>query len=352
MTVAWTRLRSLRALDIYPFIILGLAVAAMYVLPVLTTGSVSSYNLYDVFQTSADYGLIALALGLSMIIGEYDLSTAGAYIFGGVVAIKFGGSSPLAGIGAALAMGLVVGLAQGLIVRWLRMSAVPLTLGGYLVLLGAAHIVTGSKTMNYANVSIGAQLDNPILTIFSERSLITLGVFALVWAIMRFTRIGPNVRAAGGDRRASRTAGVSVTRALVGVLVVSGMCSAAAGTLTTYSLASVSPDLGLTPIIFGTIAALLGGVSLAGGRGSAAGIAAGALSYALLQETLAIVGAQDYVSDLVTGLLLAVVTALTAPGLRPGVQALLTRVRTGRGQPGPSATGVGLAGTADPKKAA
>jgi ribose/xylose/arabinose/galactoside ABC-type transport system permease subunit len=217
------------------------------------------------------------------------------------------------------------------------------TLGGYLVLSGAAHIVTGSKTMNYADANVGARLDSPILTIFSLRSLITLGVFALVWAVMRFTRLGPQVRAVGGDRRASRTAGVSVARTLVAVLMVSGACSAAAGALTSYSLSSVNPDLGLTPMIFGTIAALLGGVSLAGGRGSVAGIAAGALSYALLQETLAIVGARDYVSALVTGSLLVVVTALAAPGLRPGLQALRTRVASTRGPEAASEASVAVA---------
>jgi ribose/xylose/arabinose/galactoside ABC-type transport system permease subunit len=304
----------------------------MFMLPSLTSGIVSSFNVYDVLQTFADYGLLALGLGLSMVAGEYDLSTVGTYIFGGVVAISFGGSSPLAGIAAAVAMGLLVGVIQAVVVRWLKMSALPVTLGGYLVLYGAAHVVSGSKTMTYANASIGARLDNPILTVFSLRSLITFGVFGLVWIVMRFTRLGPDIRAVGGERRASQVAGVSVSRTLVGVLAVSGMCSAAAGALTTYSLASINPDLGLTPIIFGTIAALLGGVSLAGGRGSAAGIAAGTLAYAFLQETLAIVGAQDYVSDLVTGALLAVVTALTAPGLRPGIQALRTRAVTGRGR--------------------
>lgn len=335
------RRRSLRVRDGYPLAILMVAVVAMLVLPRLSSGSVSALNFYDALQIFANYGLISLALGLAIMIGEYDLSTAGAYTFGGVVAIKLGGSSPLAGLAAALAMGVVVGLLQGGIVAKLRMSAVPVTLGGYLILVGATHVVTGSKTLSYPNVDIGARLDEPILSIFSLRSLITLGVFVAIWLVMRFTRLGPQVRAAGSDRRASRTAGVSVPRMLVTVLVLSGVCSAAAGALTSYSLASVNPDMGLTPMIFGTIAALLGGVSLAGGRGSVAGIAAGVLSYALLQETLAMMGVQDYVSLLVTGLLLVIVTALTAPDLRLGLQAIRTRLRTGRAHVDPASADVG-----------
>jgi ribose transport system permease protein len=320
--------------DAYPLAILAVAVLAMLVLPSFSaTGTVSVLNFYNVFQTFSNYGLIALALGLSIVIGEYDLSTAGAYGFGGVVAIEFGGSSPALGLAAALGMGLVVGLTQGGIVAGLRMSAVPVTLGGYLILLGATHVITHSKTLSYGNIDIGAQLDDPILSVFSLRSLITLAVFVAVGVALHFSRLGPQVRAIGNDRRASRTAGVSVPRVLIVVLIVSGVCSAAAGALTSYSLASANPDLGLTPMIFGTIAALLGGVSLAGGRGSVAGIAAGVLTYAALQETLAMMATPDYVSDIVTGALLLLVTALAAPDLQPVLQTLRTRLRTSSGQP-------------------
>jgi ribose transport system permease protein len=321
-------LRSLRPRDVYPFAILALAVLGMVVLPRLTSGTVSVVNVYDVGQIFADYGLIALALGLVMIAGEYDLSTAGAYAVGAVVAVKVGGSSPLLGLAAALAIGLGAGLVQGLIVSRLNMSAVPVTLGGYLVLLGLTHELSGSKTVNFDNYTIGLRLDEPIFDVFSLRSLICLGVYALVFAALRFTRLGRSLRAVGGDRRASRTAGVPVRRALVGVLVASGLCSTAAGGLKAFSLASANPDVGLTPLIFGTIAALLGGVSLSGGYGSVIGVLAGVLAYATLQETLAIIGAEDWQTLLTTGGLLVIVAVFTAPHLKRELAGLKTRVQS------------------------
>lgn len=323
----------LRLRDTYPFAILALAGLAMVILPRLTSGSVSMINVYDVFQIFADYGLIALAIGLAMMVGEYDLSTAGAYALGAVLAVKLGGQSPLAGLAAALGMGLLAGLVQGVVVARLKMSAVPVTLGGYLVLFGLNQQLAHSKTVSFDNYTIGATLDKPIGQIFSLRSFICFSIFLVVVLVMRFTRLGAQVRAIGGDRRASRTAGVPVTRLLVGVLVVSGLCSATAGALKSFSLASANPDVGLAPLIFATIAALLGGVSLTGGQGTVLGIAAGVLSYATLQETLAIIGATDWQSQLVTGALLAIVTALTAPHLRRELAALRTRTRA-RATPG------------------
>lgn len=304
----------------------------MVILPRLTSGTVTLINVYDVGQIFADFGLIALAIGLAMVAGEYDLSTAGGYALGAVVAVKVGGTSPLLGLAAALGIGLLAGLVQGGIVSRLAISAIPVTLGGYLVLFGLNHALSGSKTVSFDNYTIGITLDEPVLQIFSLRSLICLSVFAMVFAALRFTRLGAELRAVGGDRRASRTAGVSVRRLLVGVLIVSGLCSTAAGALKGFSLASANPDIGLTPLIFGTIAALLGGVSLTGGRGSVVGILAGVLSFATLQETLAIMGVESWQSQLTTGLLLGLVAALTAPDLKRELTALTTRIR-GRSAP-------------------
>jgi len=334
----------LRPRDVYPYAILGLAALAMVVLPRLTSGTVTVINVYDVGQIFADYGLIALAIGLAMMAGEYDLSTAGAYAVGAVVAVKLGGTSPLLGLAAALGIGLLAGLVQGGIVSRLNMSAVPVTLGGYLFLFGLNHELAGSKTVNFDNYTIGLTLDDPILEIFSLRSLICLSIFAVVFLALRFTRLGAEIRAVGGDRRASRTAGVPVQRVLIGVLIVSGLCSTAAGGLKAFSLASANPDIGLTPLIFGTIAALLGGVSLTGGRGSVVGIFAGVLSYATLQETLAIIGAEDWQSQLTTGGLLLVVAALTAPHLKGELRGLITRLR-GRFAPAPASAHVSARGT-------
>jgi ribose/xylose/arabinose/galactoside ABC-type transport system permease subunit len=272
--------------------------------------------------------------------GEYDLSTAGAYALAGVVAVKLGGASPLLGLAAALGVGLVAGLVQGAIVSRLNMSAVPVTLGGYLVLFGLNHELSGSKTVNFENYTIGLTLDEPVLRIFSLRSLICLSVFAVVFLALRFTRVGAELHAVGGDRRAARTAGVPVPRLLIGVLIVSGLCSTAAGGLKAFSLASANPDVGLTPLIFATIAALLGGVSLTGGRGSVVGILAGVLAYATLQETLAIVGAEDWQSLLTTGALLLIVAGLTAPYLRRELTGFATRLRE-RFSPAPAESSAG-----------
>jgi ribose transport system permease protein len=140
-------------------------------------------------------------------------------------------------------------------------------------------------------------------------------VFALVFVVMRFTRIGRDVRAVGGDRRASRMVGVEVDRVLIGVFVASALCSALGGILLAYSFATALSNPGLFPLQFAVTAAIIGGVSLAGGVGGALGIAAGALTLSLLQELFSLLAAPTYLSSLITGILLVLATFVAAPDL-------------------------------------
>ena len=301
--------------DLLPLTVLVVAAVSLALLPQVSGATITYLNVYDVLQRFADYGLLALAVGLCMIIGEYDLSTASMYGLAGMVAVLTGAGTPAWGIAAALAVGIGGGLVQGAIVTRLRLPAVPVTLGGFIVYLGITYVISHNNDVTYDRISVGLRLDQPIAWVFSIRSLITIGGFLVAAAVFHLTRVGPDIRATGGDRRASRIAGVRVDRVLLGVLAASGLCAAAAGSLHGYSLSSAQPDLGFNPLIFATIAALVGGVKLAGGRGSPLGIAAGVLSLAILEEILAAVAAPQYTGDLVTGVLLLFVTIFAAPML-------------------------------------
>jgi ribose transport system permease protein len=190
----------------------------------------------------------------------------------------------------------------------------PVTLGGYLVVLGITYILGHSKSVMYQNYTVGLRLDKPIAQVFSIRSLVSIGIFVLAAIVLRYFRVGRDIRAIGGDRRAARVAGVPVDRLLVGVFVISALGATLPGALLSYSLATASPtNIGFDVLTFSATAALLGGVSLSGGKGSPVGIAAGVLSLSVLQEILSVVNSPDYVSSLITGGLLLTVTIVWAP---------------------------------------
>jgi ribose transport system permease protein len=333
--------RSTRAivLGALPFALLAFMVLAFVVVPTFSGRSVTDFNVYNSLQYFAATGLLALALGITMIAGEFDLSTLGVYGLAAMIAVQTGESSPVLGIVLALAAAAVIGLIQGGLIAKLRISSMTVTLGGYLTVLGLTAVLSNDKSVPYTNLGPGTSLDNPIATYFSLRSLIAIGMFVVVALVLRYTVVGRHLRAVGGDRRASRTVGVRVDPTLMGCFVASAMLSALGGSLLGYSLATAVPDVGLNPLIFAITATLLGGVTLAGGQGSAFGIAAGALTLALLAEMFVVLATPDYVKDLVTGGLLLVVTILSAPDILRWWRRTVPARRRGAVEPAPAAPG-------------
>ena len=90
-----------------------------------------------------------------------------------------------------------MGLAQGSVMAKTGISSVPLTLGGYLALLGVSYLLADGGTLSYENYSVGTSLDTQIATVFSPRSLIVLGVFMAVGLVFALTRIGPEGQSGG-----------------------------------------------------------------------------------------------------------------------------------------------------------
>ena len=152
-------------------------------------------NVYNISQNFASYGLVALALGITIIAGEFDLSVSSLYLFGGMVAVLTGGGSPILGIAAALGAAIVVGLVQGGLIAGFRLNSMPVTLGGYLVVLGITYILGHNKSVLYDNFTVGLRLDEPILQIFSIRSLVSVGIFVVAALVLRYLRVGRDVRA-------------------------------------------------------------------------------------------------------------------------------------------------------------
>ncbi len=296
--------------------------------PLISGSALTTFDVYNTFQGFAQLGLLTLGLGMTMIAGEFDLSVVGSYALGGMIAVQAGQSSAAGGVALAVAAGAAIGAVQGGLIAWLRIPSLPVTLATYISLLGLTSAMSGGLSVTYANTGATLWLDRSIARVFSPPSLLTLAAFLIAAVIFGRTRLGIQIRAIGGDRRASRVAGVRVGRTLVGLFTISGALAALGGALFSYSYASANPNPGLQPLILSAVGCLVGGVSLAGGRGLPAGLLAGALAVALLGEINAITALPDYYTQLLYAALLVIIVAIDAPGLRRGLDRLRARAQT------------------------
>jgi ribose/xylose/arabinose/galactoside ABC-type transport system permease subunit len=298
-----------------PFAVL----AACIVLLVLADGGngrfLSAATAYSALQTFATISLVTLGLGLTMMVREFDLSVVGMYGMAGCIAVLTGAQNPWLGLALALAIGLLTGAAQGFMIVRLHLSSIGVTLGGLLVCVGIAFVLTESRSLPYENLPVALLLNERFFEIFSIRSIVAIAIFAGLAALFAWTRLGRDVIAIGSDPHAARTTGVPVDGLIVAVFAFSALCAALSGVLLSYSLASASPA-GLSDVIAPAAAgAILGGVSLGGGSGRPLGIAAGALTLAVLRAGLNAVGAPPFVNDVAMGAVLLIVACLDGPYL-------------------------------------
>jgi ribose/xylose/arabinose/galactoside ABC-type transport system permease subunit len=298
-----------------PYLLLAAIVLALAAVDAGQGRFLNRATAFSVLQQFATIGPVALALGLSMIVREFDLSVGGMLSLAGCLAVMAGANEPALGIALALAVGCIAGLLQGGIMVGLGLSSVGVTLGGLLTLGGLTYVLTENTTISYPRMDVALLVNEPVLGIFSLRSAVAILAFAAAAFVMARTRIGRDVTATGSNRRAALVAGVRVDRVLIGVFAVSGTLTALAGSLLSYSLAAASPVALADTLIPAAAAAIIGGVSLAGGKGTPAGIAGGVLVLAVLRSGLTAIGVPPYVHDIVTGGVLLAVALLDAGGL-------------------------------------
>jgi ribose/xylose/arabinose/galactoside ABC-type transport system permease subunit len=272
-------------------------------------------TIFSVMQLFATLGLVALGIGLSMLVREFDLSVSGVVGLAGCVAVLTGGGNPWLGLALGVASGIASGCLQGLIMTRLGLSSVGVTLGGLLTLQGLTYVLTANRTVIYPDMKLALALNAPIIGLLSVRSAVAVGVFLIAALIMNFTRLGRDVIATGSDRRASRIAGLSTDFVIVGVFAASGGCAALSGVLLSYGLGAASPVALADVLAPGAAAAIIGGVSVTGGRGGPIGIAAGVLTLCIVRSGLSAIGVSPNIHEIVSGSILIAIAVLDGPDL-------------------------------------
>ncbi len=311
----------LLARAVRPFTIMAAAILVLALMDRGTGYFLSVGTIFSVMQLFATLGLVALGLGLSLLVREFDLSVAGIVGLAGCIAVMTGVSNPWLGVLLGVGAGVVSGTLQGLIMTRLGLNSVGVTLGGLLTLQGITYVLTGNTTISYPNMAVALGLNAPIAHLLSVRSAAAMAVFVLAALVMTYTHVGRDIIATGSDRRASRIAGLNTDRVIIGVFAASGASAALAGVLLSYSLGAASPVALSDVLAPAAAAAIVGGVSVVGGRGSPMGIAAGVLTLCILRSGLSAIGVPPYVHDLATGAILLAIAILDAPDLMRRVTA-------------------------------
>lgn len=285
--------------------------AIVFVFSQLSDVFLTKNNFLNIGVTVSILGIVAATQTMVIIGRGFDLSVGSTVAIAGVVTAEIliaGGSEPLA-VAGAIGVGLLVGLANGLLITVVKVNPLITTLATLSIVRGIAYVWTDALTQafpgpNLRRLGIGRTIfDIPYCL------LIMLAVFALVSLTLRYTTFGRYLFAVGGNPRAALLAGVDVSRIQLATYIISGLSAGFAGAILAAQLRAGSPQAA-TGLELNVIAAVvLGGASLAGGRGRPWGTLLGALIMETLRNGLVLTDVSSFYQMIAWGvvLLLAVV---------------------------------------------
>ncbi|WIM92836.1 ABC transporter permease [Actinoplanes oblitus] len=295
---AGVRFARLRDLVLVPAIVV-IAVIGQLVNPVFLNRD----NLINVLQTMSEIALLVLAQTLVLVAGKMDLSLESTFgLAPGIAAwltVSAGAGHGLGLLSGAwavpitLLVGVVVGTVNALLIVRFGLNGFIVTLGMLIVLRGLLTGISGGQTFFGLPASM-MYLGTEVWLGFPASVWLCLVLFAVGIVLLGYTRFGRALYAIGGNADAARAAGIRVERVLSIALIAASLLAAVGGLLLSGRLASVAASQGNGYIFTVFAAAVIGGVSLNGGKGTVFGAFTGILLLYLIQNvlTLASVPAQ------------------------------------------------------------
>jgi erythritol transport system permease protein len=209
-----------------------------------------------------------------------------------------------------LILGVFVGLLNGLLVTWLNVAPFIATLGSLYVARGAALLISDGSTFpnlegnpafgttGYAFVGAGHILNLPV-------SIWLLVLVALAAAYLaRWTPLGRHIFMVGGNERAAALSGINVNRVKLFVYMFSGFCAAIVGLVISSELMAAHPATGETFELNAIAAAVLGGTSMSGGRGTIGGTVIGAFVIGILSDGMVMMGISSFWQMVIKGVVI------------------------------------------------
>ncbi|MFB6634401.1 ABC transporter permease [Streptomyces sp. NPDC056362] len=305
--------------------LIGALVVVLGLFGALNGNYLSLSNLQVIAEAATITGLLAIVQTVVIICGGLDISVGSQVGVASVVsAMVFTstGSSAFVGMLAALGVGVLVGGLNGLVIVYGRVNPTIATLAGLAAYKGLAQLLSDGRAQGYV-------LNDPIF-VFLGRGKIA-GLPVMVWILvvvaiavhvmLKYTDIGRNLYAIGGNDTAARLAGININKYLVAVYALIGVVAAVAGILLTARTGSGQPVSGSEGLELKAItAAALGGCALKGGKGGVGGTLLAVALLGALENGLTVEGINTFWQNVAQGALL--VAAVVIQQRRSGERAV------------------------------
>ena len=312
----------------YSFILVFVAIFIVYA---ITTNGLTWSGMMNVFRHSAVIGIIGLGMGLICITGEIDLSVGSMLALDGgfsVMVFNLTDSIFLTFV-FAIIFGAFCGLVNGVMVGWIQMPAFIVTLATMLIYRSFAQYICqhvdkfliggGSSVYKMAN----SQSSYQTLYNFGNGKISSVPIVGVILILMTFvfvyittsTKYGKKVYAVGSNLKGAHMAGINTAAVKISVFVIAGGLVGLAAFLWIAMNASADPaTTGNSYEMYAIAAAVLGGISMSGGKGKCLGILFGAMSYTIIDKIIISLKMDSLINNAIKGIILLLVIMVQIVG--------------------------------------
>ena len=290
----------------------GVLVAALLMAPFFSFATpvfLTSYNLFNLLRQTAQLGIIAMAMTVLIISGEFDLSVGAIYAVTGVVtgllANRAGAGiwiSALVGVAA----GLLLGFLNGLLIATTRINSFIATLSTMMVYRGIAMVLSQGQPISF---TLSFFMD-----LFGRAELFGVVPVPVLWLavwgvamyfLLHRTTFGIKIYATGDNREAADLAGIKTMRVKRAAFLITALAGALSAIISLSFLRTVTPTQGTGLELEAIAAAVIGGTAMSGGIGSILGTFLGTFIMAEVRTGLVLMGTDAYIQDAFVGLVIA-----------------------------------------------
>lgn len=288
-------------------------IVLVVIVTILNPSFIQPSNLMNLLRQVSINALIAFGMTFVIITGGIDLSVgsilalASALTAGMMVA----GIDPVLAMIGGVVIGAVLGLVNGLIITKGRVVPFIATLSTMTIYRGLTLVYTDGNPITkfdggfaFAFLGRGYWFGIPVPVV------VMLIVVALLYVLLHKTTFGRKTFATGGNEKAAYIAGISSTKVKLVIYAISGAAAALAGLILTSRLNSAQPTAGAAYEMDAIAAVVIGGTSMAGGKGRILGTLVGALIIGTLNNGLNLLGVSSFYQQIVQGIVILIAVLL------------------------------------------
>jgi simple sugar transport system permease protein len=298
-------------------------VLALIIFSIIAPNFFTPFNLVNILSRVAPLALLVIGQSFTLITGNFDLSaesTMGltAMVAALLLATKDNGGfgteiNPFLGILAMILVGALIGYLNGFFITKLKMNNFIMTVAMMMILRGATYAISPGNSISFlpkvfdwlgGDALFKVPLDGGKKLAIPVAMFFVVLAFIIAHIITRYRRFGRDMYAVGANRAAAESVGVNSAKIVMAVYIISGICAALAGLLDAGRMDSATPRTGTGLIFPVQAAAVVGGISLFGGRGNMIGAFGGLLLWGILDTGLNLARVSPFWIEVSRGLIL------------------------------------------------